>query len=88
MEKLIFKYLNDSLTEEELNTLQEWLIKDKENIKEINMFDNIVTTAWSNIAKNNKEEENKNILQKMLHTCKNNTPSFIADTLTSVLNPK
>ena len=39
MEKLIFKYLNDSLTEEELNTLQEWLIKDKENIK---VFENIV----------------------------------------------
>ena len=61
MEKLIFKYLNDSLTEEELNTLQEWLIKDKENIK---VFENIVG-EW-NLSLQYIDKTKKKILTQIL----------------------
>jgi hypothetical protein len=61
MEKLIFKYLNDSLTEEELNTLQEWLIKDKENIK---VFENIVG-EW-NLSQQYIDKTKKKILTQIL----------------------
>lgn len=61
MEKLIFKYLNDSLTEEELNTLQEWLIKDRENIK---VFENIVG-EW-NLSQQYIDKTKKKILTQIL----------------------
>ena len=61
MDKLIFKYLKNSLTEEELNTLQEWLIRDKENIK---VFENIVG-EW-NLSQKYVDKTKKKILTQIL----------------------
>jgi hypothetical protein len=61
MEKLIFKYLNNRLTKEELITLQEWLKKDKENIK---VFENIVG-EW-NLSQQYIDTSKKKILTQIL----------------------
>ena len=61
MEKLIFKYLNNSLTEKESNELQQWLRKDKDNIK---IFENIVG-EW-NLSQQYIDKTKKKILSRVL----------------------
>ena len=61
MEKLIFKYLNNSLTEKESNELQQWLREDKDNIK---IFENIVG-EW-NLSQQYIDKTKKKILSRVL----------------------
>jgi len=61
MKKLIFKYLNNSLTEKESNELQRWLREDKDNIK---IFENIVG-EW-NLSQQYIDKTKKKILSRVL----------------------
>ena len=61
MEKLIFKYLNNNLTEKESNELQQWLREDKDNIK---IFENIVG-EW-NLSQQYIDKTKKKILSRVL----------------------
>jgi len=61
MEKLIYKYLNNNLTEKESTELQRWLKRDKENIK---VFENIVG-EW-NLSQQYIDNAKKKILSQIL----------------------
>lgn len=61
MEKLIFKFLNNSLTEKESNELQQWLREDKYNVK---IFENIVG-EW-NLSQQYIDKTKKKILTRVL----------------------
>ncbi|MDG1291944.1 MAG: FecR domain-containing protein [Flavobacteriaceae bacterium] len=61
MEELLYKYLNDKLSEEEYQKLQAWLKKDKENLK---VFENVVG-EW-NITKEYIDNSKEKILSQIL----------------------
>ena len=61
MEKLLYKYLNNKLTEDEVKELQAWLKKDKDNLR---VFENIVGN-W-NLSNNYIDNTKEKILSQIL----------------------
>lgn len=76
MEKLIYKYLNNELTEDEVKELQAWLKKDKDNLR---FFENIVGD-W-NLSNKYIDNSKEKVLSQILSQNKSiskETPIHIA----------
>ena len=61
MEKLLYKYINNKLTEDEVKELQAWLKKDKDNLR---VFENIVGD-W-NLSNNYIDNTKEKVLSQIL----------------------
>ncbi|MDA9144392.1 FecR family protein [Flavobacteriaceae bacterium] len=61
MEKLLYKYLNDNLTQDEVKELQTWLENDKNNLR---VFENIVGD-W-NLSNKYIDDSKEKVLSKIL----------------------